>query len=306
MITGIAGFIGSHVADALISEGYQVAGVDDLSSGRLENVPAGARFFETDICDGVRMDAVFREIRPRFVIHHAAQVSVARSVRDPVLDARVNVLGTVSLLDQCKEHGVEKIVFASSGGALYGDVDLPAREEQKPHPRSPYGLSKWTGEVYVRYYGREFGIDYVILRYGNVYGPRQDPHGEAGVVAVFTDRLLRGEPAVINGDGEYVRDYVYVEDAAGANVAALRKTAVNAAFNVGTGIGTTVNHLFAMIAEVSGVRAFSRYGPPRPGDLRSSILDSSRAREVLGWQPKTPLREGLRKTVEWFKSRTCE
>lgn len=303
LITGIAGFIGSHVADALIAEGYRVFGVDNLSSGRLENVPASVHFFNADICDAERMDALFREARPRFVIHHAAQVSVTRSVRDPVFDARVNILGTVNLLSLCKKYTVQRIIFASSGGALYGDVDAPAREDKKPHPKSPYGLSKWTGEQYVRYYGQEFGIGYAILRYGNVYGPRQDPYGEAGVVAVFTDRLLRGEQPVINGDGEYIRDYVYIEDVAQANVAALKKASVDAAINVGTGIGTTVNQLFAMMVDISGVQAIPQYGPPRPGDLRASVLDPSLAKKVFGWEPKTPLREGLKKTVEWFRGR---
>ncbi|HHY39229.1 MAG TPA: NAD-dependent epimerase/dehydratase family protein [Clostridia bacterium] len=305
LITGIAGFIGSHVADALIKEGYRVFGVDDLSSGRLENVPKNAYFFKADICDFERMDTLFKETRPRFVVHHAAQVSVARSVKDPVFDAHVNILGTVGLLDLCRKYVVEKMVFASSGGALYGDVDAPAREDKKPDPKSPYGFSKWAGEQYVRYYGQEFGIGYTILRYGNVYGPRQDPYGEAGVVAVFTGRLLCGERPVINGDGEYVRDYVYVEDVAQANVAVLKKAAADAAVNVGTGIGTTVNQLFAMLVEISGIQAVPQYGPPRPGDLKTSVLDPSLAKEIFGWEPKTPLREGLKKTVEWFKGRIC-
>jgi UDP-glucose 4-epimerase len=303
LITGIAGFIGSHIAGLLLEEGHAVAGLDDLSSGRLKNVPEGAEFFKTDLCDASGVREAFEKTRPPFVIHHAAQVSVSRSVKDPVSDARVNVLGTLNILRLCAEYSVKGIIFASSGGALYGDVNSPANEDFPLSPRSPYGLSKWAGEEYVRYFQEEYGIHYVILRYGNVYGPRQDPQGEAGVVAIFAHQLISGEIPTINGDGEYVRDYVYVEDVAKANVAALKKYQANAILNIGTGKGTSVNNLFDTMAGLVGAGVSPRFGPPRPGDLRSSILDPSRAKEVLGWEPQVPLAEGLEKTIKWFRKK---
>lgn len=301
-VSGIAGFIGSHVSDALLASGYEVMGIDDLSTGFRDNVPPGCKLVVGDIRDGQLVLDLLREFRPRFVLHQAAQISVSRSVREPALDAWVNVVGTINLLSAAAEVGVERFVFASSGGAIYGDVYEPASESHSLAPSSPYGLSKLCAEKYVRYFGEERGLEYVILRYGNVYGPRQDPRGEAGVVAIFTEALLEGRAPVINGDGEYVRDYVYVEDVAEANLLALRPGAAGGTFNVGTGVGTTVNQLYRALCSALGLEISPRYGPPRPGDLRSSILDPGSAGRALGWRPRHSLSHGLRKTVEWYRA----
>lgn len=312
LVTGGAGFIGSHTVDLLLEAGYEPHVVDDLSSGRRENLPATAPLYEVNICDTAAMSRVFTEVRPRFVVHLAAQMSVSRSVREPAFDAEVNILGLVQLLEQCVRTGVERVVFASSGGVLYGEGTTPATEDRPARPISPYGLSKWAGEQYLRWAAREHGLQSVALRYGNVYGPRQNPHGEAGVVAIFAQKLLAGVAPTINGDGQYVRDYVYVGDVARANLLALTAPLPEAfvALNIGTGAGTDVNALAQQLraALVQALRASGQapdlpapqYGPPRPGDLRSNMVDPGRAGRVLGWTPRVPLAEGLLATAEWF------
>ncbi|MCG0239353.1 MAG: NAD-dependent epimerase/dehydratase family protein [Firmicutes bacterium] len=311
LVTGGAGFVGSHVVDALLTAGYSPFVLDNLSTGRRENLPPDVPLYVADIRDGAEVDRVVAEVRPRYVFHLAAQISVSRSVREPDYDADVNILGFLRVLEACVRHGVERVVFASSGGTLYGEVTHPATEDSPLRPISPYGLSKLAGEQYLAFYARTHGLKAISLRYANVYGPRQDPHGEAGVVAIFTRRLLAGQPPIINGDGRYVRDYVYVEDVARAHLQALAVDLPEpfAAFNVGTGVGTDVNRLEQLLREavltVAGDALPApppppQYGPPRPGDLRSSILSPDRARQVLGFEPQVSLPEGLRRTVRWF------
>lgn len=314
LVTGGAGFIGSNLVDALIGAGHEVAVVDNLSSGRRENVHPGARFYELDVCDP-SLEEVFREERFDLVSHHAAQIDVRHSVADPVDDARTNILGLLNVLENCRRFLVKGVVFASSGGVVYGEPkELPAAEKFPKGPESPYGVSKLSSEFYLCYYAKVLGLPYVALRYANVYGPRQDPHGEAGVVAIFGERLLRGVPPTIFGDGEQVRDYVYVGDVVNANLLALDYVlqersgcatsgcAINDfAFNIGTGTGTSVNRLFDELKRITGFQGRPVYGPERIGELRRIYLDPTRAREALGWQPRVSLAEGLRLTVEFLK-----
>ncbi len=301
LVTGGAGFIGSHVVDAYIAQGHEVTVVDNLSTGRRENVHPKAHFYELDICDpGV--EAVFAEGRFDVVNHHAAQMDVRRSVDDPIYDAQVNVLGTINLLENCKRHGVRSFILASTGGAVYGEQSsFPADEEHPTWPACPYGISKLACEKYVHFYGTTYGMRYFILRYANVYGPRQNPFGEAGVVAIFTSRFLSGKEAVIHGDGKQTRDYVYVGDVVRANVLALR--ASNSDYvNIGTGIETDVNTIFAKLNRLCGAHQRELHDEPKPGEQRRSVLDISKAKAVLGWQPEVSLDDGLGLTVAWFQA----
>ena len=299
LVTGGAGFIGSTLADALLAAGHEVTVVDNLSRGRREQVPAQAHFEQSDVTsDG--LGEVLRAARPEVVFHQAAQIDVRRSLREPLLDTTVNVVGTVGVLQAAVAAGVRRVVFASSGGAIYGDAEvIPTPEEQEPAPASHYGAAKWCGEVYGGVYSRLYGLEFVALRYANVYGPRQDPHGEAGVVAIFSERLLRGREAVINGDGTQTRDYVHVDDVVAANL--LAATGPPGAYNVGTGVETDVVALHAGIAAACGSLAAPVHGPAKAGEQRRSCLDVSRARDVLGWQPRVSLDQGLRGTVDWFR-----
>jgi len=311
LVTGGAGFIGSHIVDRLRSAGHEPAVLDDLSTGSRDNLPADVPLHVADIRDAAAVAAVFAATRPEAVCHQAAQMSVSRSVREPRFDAEVNCLGLINVLDGAIVAGCRRVVFASSGGVLYGEATVPAAEDTPADPISPYGITKWVGERYLKFYAAEHGLTAVALRYSNVYGPRQNPHGEAGVVAIFLKRLLAGEPATINGDGRYVRDYVYGEDVARANVLALEAGAGSAApgtltsLNIGTGLGTDVVELEGMIRGVlaerglGGLRA-PLHGPARPGDLRSNLVDPARAAALLGWTPRVGLAEGLERTAAWF------
>jgi UDP-glucose 4-epimerase len=319
IVTGGAGFIGSHIVDGLLATGNCVAVIDDLSSGARDNLPAEVEIHAVDIVDSAAVAAVFDKVRPDAVCHQAAQMSVSRSVREPLFDAQVNCFGLINVLDAAVKTGCKRVVFASSGGVLYGDVTTSAPETTPANPVSPYGITKWVGERYLEFYAREHGLASVALRYSNVYGPRQNPHGEAGVVAIFCKKLLAGEPATINGDGRYVRDYVYGPDVARANVIALTadlpqiKAGTLTSLNIGTGIGTDVNQLEGMIRQHVGqvLAAHGKpaalpeplHGPARAGDLRSNLVDASLAADLLGWKPSTSLDEGLRQTAEWFASR---
>jgi UDP-glucose 4-epimerase len=299
LVTGGAGFIGSHVAEQLVSRGHEVAVVDDLSSGKRENVPEGAHFYEADIRSGCK--EVFEEFGPEALSHQAAQMDVRRSVREPDFDAEVNVLGTVRLLQGCVEYGVGQVIFASTGGAVYGEQQaFPAEEDHPQYPISPYGVSKLAGERYLHYYRVQHGLPYVALRYANVYGPRQDPHGEAGVVAIFCGNLAAGRTSTINGTGEQTRDYVYVGDVARANVLALESEAPPGAYNIGTGMETSVNRLYELLRETSGRDLAPGHGPAKPGEQARSSVDPAKASGAMGWRPEVDLRAGLAETLRFF------
>ncbi len=300
LVTGGAGFIGSHVVDRCLSAGHEVVIVDNLSTGRRELVNPSARLAVVDLRNAELAD-VFHTERPDTVIHVAAQAEVRRSVEEPVFDADVNILGSVNLLECCRRFGVTRVVYSSSGGAVYGDTEtLPTPEDHPARPASPYGVSKLTVEHYLACWRDLYGIPGVALRYANVYGPRQSPLGEAGVVAIFSHRLLRAEPAIINGDGLQTRDYVYVGDVAGANLRAVERPDVCGPINIGTGAQTSVVDLFEQLRAVAGVDARATHGPAKLGEQRRSVLDIGRARELLGWSPNVSLAEGLRRTVAHF------
>ncbi|MGQ9631123.1 MAG: SDR family oxidoreductase [bacterium] len=304
LVTGGAGFIGSHTVDLLLSRGYSVVVLDNFSTGKGENLPNGVDVFHVDICDFDGLRNAFEGVRPDAVIHLAAQASVERSMRKPSFDADVNIVGSINVLECCRKMGAKRVVYASSA-AVYGQPQsLPMREDHPISPISFYGASKHTIEHYLEVYLANYGVDYVVLRYANVYGPRQDARGEAGVVAIFVDRLLRGLPPIIFGDGEQTRDFIYVGDVAEANVIALESErsgfAVNISFNASTSVNDIANSLLGMTGSILK----PIHGNPRKGDVRHSRLDNSRARDLLGWSPKTPLERGLRDTVEYFKGRS--
>lgn len=302
LITGAAGFIGSHVADRYLELGHRVIIIDNLVTGREENIPARAQFYKMDICDEKIAD-VFQKEKPVIVNHHAAQMDVRKSVSDPIYDARVNVLGGLNLLQNCIKFGVQKFIFASTGGAIYGEQDyFPADEQHPLRPLSPYGITKLTTEKYLYFYQHSYGLTYTILRYANVYGPRQNPHGEAGVVAIFSERLLSGKQPIINGDGLQTRDYVYVEDVVEANELVLEK-GDNKIYNIGTGIETSVVQLYKYIVSASGIEMSEVYGPAKPGEQKRSLLSSEFIWKDLGWKPTTPLELGIPKTIQFFKKR---
>jgi UDP-glucose 4-epimerase len=301
LVTGGAGFIGSHVVDRLIQDGHELVVLDDLTTGRVENVHAKARFYQMEL-DSPWLEELFRIEQPETVVHQAAQASVRHSVEDPVYDGRVNVLGTIALLQASVRQRVSRFLFASTGGALYGDATVtPTPEDYPTTPASPYGASKLAAESYLRTFHALHGLSYATLRYANVYGPRQDPHGEAGVVAIFTQRLLSGEIARINGDGRQTRDFVYVADVADANARALASTATGP-FNVGTGRETDINTIFQLLKELTGSDQLAQHGPPLRGEQQRSVVDSRRIREAMGWEPRTDLRAGLKATVDYFRS----
>ena len=304
LVTGGAGFIGSHIVDAYVARGWQVSVIDDLSTGNRANVHPQATLHVIDIRDQ-RTAALIAELKPDIVSHHAAQMDVRRSVADPQFDASVNIMGLLNLLEAARDVGTRRVLFASSGGAGYGEQDeFPAPETHKLEPVSPYGVSKRAGELYAFFYQAEYQIPFVALRYANVYGPRQDPHGEAGVVAIFSQRMLRNEPVTVNGDGKQTRDYVYVGDIVRANLLALESTATGP-INIGTRVETDVNRLAEILLRVSGSRSEVRHGPAKQGEQRRSVVDHRRATEVLGWRPEVSLEEGLRRTVEWFRGRAA-
>lgn len=307
LVTGGAGFIGSHVADRYLAEGCEVTVVDDLSSGRRERVPSGADFVQMGL-DDPGLEEVFEKARFDIVNHHAAQIDVRISVEDPVRDARTNVTGLLNVLECVRRHGPMRVVYVSSGGVVYGEPEqIPTPERHPKLPLSPYGVGKLAGEHYLAYYAVVHGLEYAALRYSNVYGPRQDPHGEAGVVAIFGLRILSGEPITIFGDGEQQRDYVYVGDVAQANWRASTIPLPEAgdldarAWNIGTGRGTSVNELADLLMGVSGRTVERRPAAEREGELRRSVLDCARAAAELGWRAETPLEAGLARTMEHLR-----
>ena len=295
LITGCAGFIASHIAERYLSLGYEICIVDDLSSGKRDNLSSEIRFYEESILSP-KIPLILKEERPDFINHHAAQIDVRKSVEDPIEDARVNILGTLNLLESSRQVGVKKFIFASSGGAIYGEQEyFPATEEHPTEPRSPYGIGKLTVEKYLQFYQGTYGIPFVALRYANVYGPRQNAHGEAGVVAIFTERLLRDEVLMINGDGQQTRDYVYVDDVVHCNVEALRSD-IYGIFNVGTGIETDVNTIARELVRLTNKKARLQYVPAKLGEQPRSCI-----RPGFLQKNPTPLSDGLKKTVEWFQ-----
>lgn len=301
LVTGGAGFIGSHVVEAYLGAGHQVVIVDNLSTGRKENLNPKAKFYEMDILDD-KLQQVMQDENIEAVNHHAAQIKVKASLEDPYFDVKVNVLGSVLLLDLCRRAGVKKVIYASSGGAMYGEaVKGPFPEETHPRPFSVYGASKLSVEYYLDVFAQNFGLEYVILRYANVYGPRQDALGEGGVVAIFTHCMLHGGEFQIFGDGYNIRDYVYVKDVARASLLALDYPK-NDAFNIGTGAETTTNQLFETLAKATGYSKPSKHTVARLGDLQKSVLDPSKAKRLLKWEPKYDLAAGLKETVEYYKN----
>ncbi|MGV8040900.1 MAG: NAD-dependent epimerase/dehydratase family protein [Thermoanaerobaculaceae bacterium] len=298
-VTGGAGFIGSHVADALVAAGHRVLIVDDLSSGRKENVPTGAELHALDI-RSPEAAALVRDAGVEVLVHHAAQMDVRRSVADPVFDASVNVVGTLNLLEAGRRGVLRQVVFASTGGAMYGEQDyFPADEEHPARPVSPYGVAKLSVERYLYFFHVEYGLDATCLRYANVYGPRQNPHGEAGVVAIFLDRLLSGRQATINGDGLQTRDYVFVADVVAANLAAVGRPGFGI-FNVGTGIETDVVQLYQGLATATGIDRPAVHGPAKSGEQKRSCITAAKLERELGVRVTVPMAEGLRRTADWF------
>ena len=301
LVTGGAGFIGSHVVDACVQAGFDVVIVDDLSTGRHSNLNPAATFYKLDIRDSA-MAQVFEIERPDFVNHHAAQMDVRRSIVEPIFDADVNILGSINLLECARRYGVKRFVYISTGGAVYGEpVYIPCDEDHPIQPICQYGASKHTVEHYLYMYQVNYGLEYTVLRYPNVYGPRQDPHGEAGVVAIFTGQMLSGQQVVINGDGEQERDFVYVGDCARANLLALQGQGESGIYNLGCGMGTSVNQIYHTLKDIIAYPGEARHGPAKLGETRRIFLDASRAKQHLGWVPTVGLQEGLANTVAYFR-----
>jgi len=303
LFTGGAGFIGSNVVDALIDLGHEVVVVDRLSTGFRHNINPGARFYHLSICDK-ELSAIFEREKPDIVNHHAAQIDVRKSAEDPVADAEDNILGSLNLIANCLKYNVKRIIYASSGGAVYGDVRyLPADENNPVNPISQYGVSKHTVEHYLYLYRSLYGLDYVVLRYANVYGPRQNPFGEAGVIAIFATQMLRGDQPTIFGPGDKTRDYVHVSDLIDANILALER-GKNSMFNIGTGVETSDQKIFDTLADVLGYKGAPNYAPVRKGEVYRICLECSKAKEELGWSPRVSIREGIEKTADYYRTLT--
>lgn len=303
LITGGAGFIGSHIAEEYIEKGHSVAIIDNLSSGKKSQVPSEAIFYRCDIRDKKEVETIISKERPEIINHHAAQLSVRKSVEDPIEDAEINLLGFLNLLEAGRKNGLRKVIFASSGGVVYGDAKvLPTPESYTPlEPLSPYGVAKLASENYLFFYRKTYAVPYIALRYGNVYGPRQNPHGEAGVVAIFSKKLIQGDTPTINGEGKQTRDYVFVKDVVRANFLSLENE-TGGAFNIGTSIQTDVLTIFSTISDILKSSLSPIHGPAKPGEQQKSCLDNSYASKKLKWTPQFSLRKGLEQTVDYFKT----
>ncbi|GHG99235.1 NAD-dependent epimerase/dehydratase family protein [Comamonas sp. JC664] len=305
LVTGGAGFIGSHVCDEFLRGGHEVIALDDLSGGKRENLDPRVRLAVHDIRSREASELIKSE-KPDVLCHLAAQMDVRRSVDDPSFDADVNIRGMLNLLEAARVSGVKKVIFSSTGGAIYGEQDVfPAPENHPTRPISPYGVSKAAGELYLGYYRAQYGLPYVALRYANVYGPRQNPHGEAGVVAIFSQRLIAGQGCTIFGEGKQTRDFVFGPDVARANRLAFEKDYVGA-INIGTGVETDINRLYALLAEAAGSTVPVTHAPGKPGEQMRSCVDNALAKKVLGWEPSADVREGLRRTIEYFRQKAAQ
>lgn len=301
LVTGGAGFIGSNLVDAFIEKGHRVAVADDLSRGKRSQVNKKAQFYKVDIKDKAGLEKVFQAEKPQVVNHHAAQIDLRKSVADPAMDASTNIIGSINLLELALKYQARKIIFASTGGALYGEQDyFPADEDHPVRPMSPYGIAKRSVELYLYYYHVVHGLESAVLRYSNVYGPRQDPFGEAGVVAIFAEKLWRKEKCLINGSGKQTRDFVFVGDVVRANLLALKKGA-HGPFNIGTGVETDVNRVYEALAEMTGSGMKPTHVPAKKGEQMRSVLDNRRAKKVMGWTPKVDLKQGMKLTAEFFR-----
>lgn len=302
LVTGGAGFIASHVTDAYVAEGHQVTVVDNLSTGKTEFVNPKATFKQADITDKDTIQAIIKEVKPEVINHHAAHIQVGNSVKDPQFDAENNIIALLHIMEAAKDVGVKKVIMASTGGAMYGNKEVPFNETMKEEPLSPYGVSKRSGELYLNYYKEQYGIPYIALRYSNVYGPRQNPHGESGVVAIFSEMLMSGKSPVINGDGTHTRDYVFVHDVARANVLALTSEYIGA-LNIGTNTEISTNEVFQKVVAGLEMNIPEQHGPERPGEQVRSVLSYQKAQEILGWQPTVFFDEGVKQVASWYKSR---
>ncbi|OJX39552.1 MAG: UDP-glucose 4-epimerase [Chloroflexi bacterium 44-23] len=303
LVTGGAGFIGSNVVDEYIRNDHEVVIVDSLETGRVSNINPLAKFYKMDIRDS-HLEDIFAKERPTVVNHHAAQMDVRRSVKDPVYDADVNVLGALNVLELSRKYNVKRMLYSSSGGTVYGEpVYLPCDEKHPIRPICPYGATKYIFELYLDMYQGMYGLDYTVFRYPNIYGPRQDPHGEAGVVAIFTGQMLRNEPITINGDGKQERDFVFVQDIARANRIATETQVGSGVFNLGSGVATNVNEIFTELKSITNYPNAAHHGPAKLGETRTIYLTYDKAKEELGWLPEVSLEQGLRKTVEYFQEK---
>lgn len=303
LLTGGAGFIGSWVAEHLIADGHEVMVIDDLSTGMAENIPGEADFIECSILDRKKTRNAFEKFRPDILNHHAAQINVNRSVSDPLFDATVNIKGSLNLFELCRVYGTRKIIFASSGGTIYGDTGiLPVKEETKCYPVSPYGIAKFSVEMYLKYYRSVHSIDFISLRYSNVYGERQNARGEAGVISIFCDNIINNRPCRVFGDGEQTRDFIYCKDVAIANLRSIH--APGGVYNIGSSCRISVNSIIAELKKLSGKEFSTKYEPVRYGEVRDICLDNSLAREQLGWTPSVDFGTGLENTWKWYLGRS--
>ena len=300
LITGGAGFIGSHLADKLIEKKHKVIIIDDLSCGKIKNINKSAKFYKINILSP-KLASIFKKYNPEIVFHHAAQKNVRTSIDNPAKDAKINILGGLYLLECCKNYKIKKFIFASTGGAIYGESSvLPTPETKIPNPDSPYGISKLSFERYLRVFYKIHNIKYTALRYSNVYGPRQDPKGEAGVIAIFINNLLKNKKCTIFGNGKQTRDYIFVHDIVRANILAMQSNKIGE-FNIGTGKQVSVNNLFAQCAKLIGSNIQANHGPVVFGEVQKSCLNIKKAKQELKWQPKIILNQGLQRTINWFK-----
>ena len=300
LVTGGAGFIASHIVDSYIKAGHEVVVIDNLSTGKANFVNPKAKFYKADIRDAEEMSRIIGEFKPEVINHHAAHIQVGYSVINPQFDAQNNVIGLLNIMQAAKEVGIKKMIMASTGGAMYGNQKTPFKDSMKEEPLSPYGVSKRAGELYLNYYHQEFKIPYTALRYANVYGPRQNAHGESGVIAIFSEMIAAGKQPIINGDGTHTRDYVYVTDVTRANELAL-KTDFVGSINIGTTEETTTNEVYRQVVAEFGAKMEEKHGPARPGEQITSSLDYSRAKEVLGWEPTIKFNDGVKKVVAWYQ-----